>query len=283
MGQDGKAIDGAEMVASVKMHGGHHQQWRHDSDVLGCSMAFALFIPHGDTPKKPLYFLSGLTCTWENAATKSGAQMAAATHDMVLVFPDTSPRGGDVGDDASYAIGQGAGFYMTATQAPWASHYKMDSYICDELPKLVAQIVTLADGKAGITGHSMGGHGALTLALKRPDLFGSVSAFSPIVAPSKVPWGRDIFTAYLGDDEAPWQDYDACALLAKQGWDGDILIDVGDADPFLSEQLQPELFQEAADGAGVALTLRLQEGYDHSYYFVASFMAEHVSWHAKRA
>ena len=271
-----------EMIAQAKLHGGVHQLWRHHSQILGCVMEFALFVPAGTGPFTPLYFLSGLTCTWENAATKAGAQKAAAEEEMILVFPDTSPRGEDVADDPSYALGKGAGFYMTATQAPWAAHYKMDQYITEGLPAVVHQIAPVKDGPAGITGHSMGGHGALTLAMKHPDLFGSVSAFSPIVAPSQVPWGRDIFTAYIGADEQEWAAYDACALLDNHGWQGDILIDTGDADPFLAEQLQPHLFAEAARKAGVDLQMRMQPGYDHSYYFVASFISDHIKWHSAR-
>lgn len=271
-----------EQIAQAKAHGGQHQVWKHHSDVLGVDMEFALFIPPGDGPFKPLYFLSGLTCTWENAATKAAAQLSAAHEGVMLIFPDTSPRGEEVADDPSYAMGKGAGFYMTATQEPWASHYKMDRYITEELPALVAQIAPVASGKAGITGHSMGGHGALTLAIKNPDLYASVSAFAPIAAPSQVPWGRDIFTAYLGSDEHAWADYDACALLAKHGWAGDILVDTGQADPFLAEQLKPDLLAEAAEKAGVVLTMRLHDGYDHSYYFVSSFIADHIKWHKER-
>ena len=269
-----------EKIAQAALHGGRHEVWRHNSAILGCEMAFAVFIPPTKGPHKALYFLSGLTCTWENAATKAGAQKLAAELGLALIFPDTSPRGGDVADDESYAMGQGAGFYMTATKAPYDAHYRMDSYITTELPDLVRQIMPLADGLAGITGHSMGGHGALTLALKNPDKFASVSAFAPIVAPSKVPWGRDIFTNYLGQDEARWADYDACALIAEKGWDGDILIDVGQDDPFLTEQLTPQAFTDAA--GDVSVTLRLHEGYDHSYYFVSSFIDDHLRWHAER-
>ena len=271
-----------EQIASVKLHGGTHQVWRHKSALLDCDMEFALFVPQGDGPFRPLYFLSGLTCTWENAATKAGAQQAAAAANMVLVFPDTSPRGDAVANDENYALGQGASFYMTATQEPWASHYKMDRYITEELPALVASLLPLAEGKAGITGHSMGGHGALTLAMTYPHLFGSVSAFAPIVAPTQVPWGRDIFTAYLGPDETQWQTYDACHLVATRGWADDILIDVGSDDPFYAEQLRPELFADAAKAASVPVTLRYQEGYDHSYYFVTSFIDDHIAWHAAR-
>ena len=271
-----------EKIASTALHGGTHQVWRHDSAVLGCSMEFAVFVPIGKGPHRALYFLSGLTCTWENAATKAGAQKQAAALGLVLVFPDTSPRGDDVADDDSYALGKGAGFYMTATKQPWATHYKMDEYITKELPQLVAEIVPLQEGKAGITGHSMGGHGALTLGLKNPKLFGSISAFAPIVAPSKVPWGRDIFTAYLGEDEGLWAEYDACALLSSRGWGADMLVDVGTDDSFLEAQLIPHELSQAAQEAGVNLTLRMQDGYDHSYYFVSSFIDDHLKWHAER-
>ena len=271
-----------EKIADIAAHGGRHQVWRHDSQTLNCSMEFALFLPPGKGPFKPLYFLSGLTCTWENAATKAGAYALAAKLGVALIFPDTSPRGEDVANDDNYALGQGAGFYMTATKEPWSHHYRMDSYICDELLPLIEGMVSLNEGKVGITGHSMGGHGALTLAMKRPDLFGSVSAFAPIVEPSKVPWGRTIFTHYIGDDENEWLSYDACALVQSKGWNGDILIDIGSDDPFYEEQLTPERFEQAAAKAAVALTLRKQEGYDHSYYFVASFINDHLNWHAER-
>lgn len=271
-----------EKIAETAVCGGRHQVFRHHSEVLGCEMAFALFVPAGDKPKQAVMFLSGLTCTWENAATKAGAQAVAAALDMIVIFPDTSPRGKDVADDESYAIGQGAGFYMTATKAPYEAHYRMDRYVCDELPKRVADIAPLAPGKMGITGHSMGGHGALTLAMKNPDIFGSVSAFAPIAAPMKAPWGRDIFTAYLGDDEAQWAQYDACELMASHGWTGEMLVDVGAADPFLTEQLKPELLRQAAAAHGIDLTLCLREGYDHSYYFVTSFIGDHLRWHHAR-
>lgn len=271
-----------EKIATAKLFGGAHNVWRHHSDVLGVDMEFATFIPEGEGPFPVLYFLSGLTCTWENAATKAGAQQFAANQGMILVFPDTSPRGDDVADDASYALGKGAGFYMTATKSPWAKHYKMDRYIIDELMALMPKIAPVAHGKAGITGHSMGGHGALTLALKNPDLFQSVSAFAPIVAPTKVPWGRDIFQAYLGEDESQWASYDACELLASHGWEGDILVDFGDGDPFLEEQLKPDLLKKASQGAKVPIDVRLHAGYDHSYYFIASFIEEHMAWHKSR-
>lgn len=271
-----------EKITDIAAHGGRHQLWRHDSKALNCTMEFVLFLPPGDGPFKAVYFLSGLTCTWENAATKAGAYAMAAQLGIALIFPDTSPRGDDVANDDYYALGQGAGFYMTATKQPWADHYRMDSYICDELVPLIDTMAPLQSGKAGITGHSMGGHGALTLAMKRPDLFASVSAFAPIVAPTQVPWGRDIFTHYIGDDEDAWLAYDACALALSKGWDSDILIDIGSDDPFLTEQLTPERFEKAAKEAGISLTLRMQDGYDHSYYFVSSFIGDHLKWHAER-
>lgn len=271
-----------EKIASAKLFGGAHNVWRHSSEILGVDMEFATFIPEGEGPFPVLYFLSGLTCTWENAATKAGAQQFASKHGMILVFPDTSPRGDDVADDTSYALGKGAGFYMTATKEPWAKHYKMDSYIIEELMALVPKIAPVAKGKASITGHSMGGHGALTLAMKHPDLFQSVSAFAPIVAPTKVLWGRDIFQAYLGEDESQWALFDACELLASHGWNSDILVDFGDADPFLEEQLKPELLQSASQKADVPIEIRMQAGYDHSYYFIASFIEDHIAWHKSR-
>lgn len=271
-----------EKIASAALHGGRHEVWRHTSKVLGCEMSFAVFIPPTSGPHKAVTFLSGLTCTWENAATKAGAQKLASELGLMLIFPDTSPRGVQVPDDENYALGQGAGFYMTATNEPWATHYRMDAYITGELLERVAEIAPLAPGKQGITGHSMGGHGALTLALTYPDLYGSVSAFSPIVAPTQVPWGRDIFTAYLGQDESQWTAYDSCVLIAQKGWQGDILVDIGTDDPFLDEQLKPHLLEQAAKEAGVRLNLRHQQGYDHSYYFVASFIDDHLRWHAER-
>jgi len=226
--------------------------------------------------------LSGLTCNWENATTKAGAQRYAAQQGLILVMPDTSPRGEQVPNDEAYDFGQGAGFYLNATQAPWSQHFRMYDYIVDELPKLVEQNFPVSPNRRGLTGHSMGGHGALTLALKNPDRYTSVSAFSPIVAPSQVPWGQKAFQGYLGDDQNLWAQYDATVLIQTEGWKHDILIDQGTSDNFLEEQLQPQIFATACEIAGVSLNLRQQEGYDHSYYFIASFIGDHIAWHTER-
>jgi S-formylglutathione hydrolase len=231
-----------------------------------------------------LIWLSGLTCTEDNFTTKAGAYEAAARHGVIIVAPDTSPRGAEVADDAAYDLGQGAGFYLDATQDPWASHFRMESYVTDELVELIdAQFPTT--GARGISGHSMGGHGALTLALRYPDLFRSVSAFAPISSPTRCPWGEKAFTAYLGDDRREWGEHDAALLIAygkARGAYDDILIDQGDADPFLAEQLKPDLLVEAGAAAKQKITLRMQPGYDHSYFFMASFIADHIGFHAKR-
>ena len=266
--------------------GGHQRVYEHESTELGCAMEVAVYTPpQAETEAVPvLTYLSGLTCTWENVTTKAGFQADAAEHGVIVVCPDTSPRGDDVPDATDeYDFGKGAGFYVNATQEPWAKNYRMYAYIVDELPQLIAGAVDGADmGRQGIFGHSMGGHGALTIAFKNQDTYKSVSAFAPIVAPMEVPWGHKALGRYLGDDRAAWADYDACTLLRDRGWQGDILIDQGDADNFLAEQLRPALFQAACDDAGVDVQLRLQPGYDHSYYFIASFMRDHIAWHAAR-
>ena len=271
-----------EIIAETALHGGRHLVVRHDSDTCHCPMEFALFIPAGEGPFPCLIYLSGLTCTWENAATKAGAQAHAAKAGMVLVFPDTSPRGSDISDDEAFSLGQGAGFYMTATDAPWAPHYAMDAYVTDELPQCVARHVDVDWGRVGITGHSMGGHGALTLAMKNPGKYAALSAFAPISALSEIPWGKIALDAYRGSDDASHSLYDAAAVLRSHGWAGDILVDQGAADPFLEEHLRPDLLAAAAADAGVDLHLRMHEGYDHSYWFVSSFMADHIHWHASR-
>ncbi|MED5360636.1 MAG: S-formylglutathione hydrolase [Pseudomonadota bacterium] len=266
--------------------GGHQRVYEHESTELGCAVEVAVYTPpQAETEAVPvLTYLSGLTCTWENVTTKAGFQADAAEHGVIVVCPDTSPRGDEVPDATDeYDFGKGAGFYVNATQEPWAKNYRMYAYIVDELPRLIAGAVDGADmGRQGIFGHSMGGHGALTIAFKNQDTYKSVSAFAPIVAPMEVPWGHKALGRYLGDDRAAWSDYDACTLLRNRGWQGDILIDQGDADNFLAEQLRPALFQAACDEAGVDVQLRLQPGYDHSYYFIASFMRDHIAWHAAR-
>lgn len=274
-----------QTIAETQMMGGTHRVIRHDSTITQCSMDWAIFIPEGGRPDSVLIYLSGLTCTWENAATKAGAQAAAATHNMAIVFPDTSPRGDNVADSPDYWLGQGAGFYLTATVAPWAPHFAMDRYVTEELPALIAATLGIdsTDMPAmGLTGHSMGGHGALTLAMKHPHLFRSVSAFAPISAATESGWGQNVLPAYLGDDNAAHLEHDAAALMATRGWDGDILVDQGLADSFLDEHLKPHLLAKAAEDTGIPLTLRQHPGYDHSYYFVASFMADHVAFHANR-
>jgi S-formylglutathione hydrolase len=232
-----------------------------------------------------LVWLSGLTCTEDNFTTKAGAYPAAAAHGVMIVAPDTSPRGQEVADDPAYDLGQGAGFYLDATQEPWAKHFAMESFIVDDLIPMVRSAFPADPVRLGISGHSMGGHGALTLALRHTDLFSSVSAFAPIASPMNCPWGEKAFTAYLGNDRAAWRRHDACELLREglaHGYFDDILVDQGLADPFLAEQLKPELLEQACQDAGQKLTLRMHHGYDHSYFFMASFIDQHVAWHARR-
>ncbi|WP_424993569.1 S-formylglutathione hydrolase [Oceaniradius stylonematis] len=266
-----------------KSFGGWLTVHDHDSAVTNCTMRFAVYTPPqaADGPVPVLWYLSGLTCTWQNVNEKSGIHRHAAEHGMMVVFPDTSPRGEGVADDDAYDLGQGAGFYLTATEDPWARHFRMDRYIVEELPALVADRFPAADmNRQGIFGHSMGGHGALTLHLKHPERYRSVSAFAPIVAPSKVPWGQKAFAAYLGADRSAWQAYDATELVARQRSKAHILIDQGAADQFLAEQLRRELFAEACRHAGQQLTFNMRDGYDHSYYFVGTFLGEHFAHHA---
>ncbi len=275
-----------ERVSSSKSFGGAQSIWKHASTMLSCDMRFAVFTPpaevHGPGPYPALLWLSGLTCTEDNFTVKAGAQAAAAELGLMIIAPDTSPRGDHVPDldPKTYDFGKGAGFYLDATEAPWAANYRMYSYIAEELPAVIAAQFPADRARFGIFGHSMGGHGALTLHLKHPDWFRTCSALSPIVAPASVPWGRKAFTHYLGTDESRWADYDATQLIARKGPSAaHILIDQGTADPFLEEQLRPQLFVEAARRAGQTLTLRMQEGYDHSYFFIATFIADHLAWH----
>jgi S-formylglutathione hydrolase len=262
--------------------GGWQDVYRHRSSVLDCAMQFAVYLPPAAASKAVpvLYWLSGLTCTEQNFITKAGAQRYAAEHGVALVVPDTSPRGEDVADADSYDLGKGAGFYLNATVAPWSRHYRMYDYIVEELPALIEAQFPVTDARA-ISGHSMGGHGALVIAFKNPGRYRSVSAFSPIVAPSQVPWGEKAFSAYLGNDREAWKAYDATELVKLANEKLPLLIDQGDADEFLQTQLRPEVFKQAADAVAYPLTLRMQPGYDHSYYFVASFIGEHVAHHAK--
>ena len=271
-----------ERIEQHACFGGRQEVWKHASSTLGCDMTFGIYLPEAALrgEKLPvLYWLSGLTCNEQNFITKAGAQAHAAQHNVIVVAPDTSPRGEGVPNDEAYDLGQGAGFYVNATQAPWSEHFRMHDYIVQELPALIEAQFPATAARA-ISGHSMGGHGALTIALRNPGRYRSVSAFSPIVAPSQVPWGQKAFLAYLGEDRDAWSAYDAVALIAKASERLPLLIDQGDADQFLAEQLQPELLEAAAKAAGYPLTLRLQPGYDHSYYFIASFMASHIAHHA---
>ncbi|GGD35487.1 S-formylglutathione hydrolase [Franconibacter daqui] len=272
-----------ELLDEHRCFSGQQQRWRHHSQALNCAMTFSIFLPpETDAPPPVLYWLSGLTCTDENFTTKAGAQRVAAELGIALVMPDTSPRGDEVADAEGYDLGKGAGFYLNATVAPWASHYRMYDYLRDELPKVIAENFKVAD-RCAISGHSMGGHGALIMALKNPGRFRSVSAFAPIVNPSAVPWGKKAFTTYLGEDESQWHQWDSCALLEKADPAHAIptLVDQGDSDPFFGEQLQPERLDDAARKAGWPLTLRMQPGYDHSYYFIATFIEEHLRFHAQ--
>ena len=270
-----------ERIEHRASFGGWQDVYRHRSAVLGCDMSFAIYLPPQaqDGPVPVLYWLSGLTCTEQNFITKAGAQRYAARHGIAIVCPDTSPRGDGVADADGYDLGKGAGFYVNATQAPWAAHYRMYDYVADELPALVEAQFPVTDVRA-ISGHSMGGHGALVLALRNPGRYRSVSAFAPIVAPTQVPWGQHAFAAYLGNDHAAWARYDACALLQDAQEKLPILVDQGQADEFLETQLKPQLLREACAAAGHPLTLRLQPGYDHSYYFIASFIGDHIAHHA---
>ena len=273
-----------EMLEEHRCYGGWQQRWQHHSATLNCPMTFSLFLPPEGKKSPPpvLYWLSGLTCNDENFTTKAGAQRVAAELGIVLVMPDTSPRGEGVANDAGYDLGQGAGFYLNATQAPWSAHFRMYDYLRDELPALVEAQFNVSSRRA-ISGHSMGGHGALMLALKNPGRYCSTSAFAPIVNPSRVPWGQKAFSAYLGDDKAHWAEWDSTELLlASQPADGiPMLIDQGDSDQFLADQLQPAVFAEAARQKDWPLTLRIQPGYDHSYYFIASFIEDHLRFHAE--
>lgn len=260
---------------------GWQEVYKHQATTLKCAMNFSVYIPpHAAGEKLPvLYWLSGLTCNEQNFITKAGAQKYAAQHKIILVAPDSSPRGEGVVDDAAYDLGQGAGFYLNATEAPWAEHYQMYDYIVDELPALIDANFP-SNGQQSIMGHSMGGHGALLIGLRNPERYQSISAFAPIVAPTQVPWGKKAFTAYLGTDETLWKAYDAVELVQASQVQLPILIDQGGADNFLAEQLKPELFVQACNNRDYPLTLNIQEGYDHSYYFIASFIEQHIHFHA---
>jgi len=274
-----------EIVSENKAHGGRQIVARHRSSSTSTEMSFSIFLPPQaeDGARLPVvWFLSGLTCSPMNVTEKGEYRAACAELGLIFVAPDTSPRGDDVPDVEEYDFGKGAGFYVDATEEPWAKHFRIWSYVTEELPELVAEEFPVDMTRQGITGHSMGGHGALTVALRNPDRFRSVSAFSPIVAPSQVPWGQKALTGYLGEDMAAWRQYDACALIKQGARVPELLIDQGTGDNFINEQLKTHLLDEACRKADIAATIRMQEGYDHSYFFVSSFIDDHIAWHAER-
>ena len=275
-----------QLLRSHRCFGGSQQVWRHDYAATGTPMEFAIFLPFGEedaTPRPVLFWLSGLTCTSANFTEKAGAQCHAAAHGLILVCPDTSPRGTELpGEHDAYDFGSGAGFYIDATAAPWSRHYRMFSYVTEELPELIGRHFPADIAARGIFGHSMGGHGALTIALQQPERWRSVSALAPIVAPTQVPWGQKALPGYLGDDPAAWREHDATELVVRQPRRDVIRIDQGSADSFLAKQLRPELFLAAAETAGQAVEYHAHDGYDHGYYFIQSFIAEHLAFHAQR-
>jgi S-formylglutathione hydrolase len=275
-----------EIVSQARCFGGTQLVYRHASREIGTPMRLAVFVPPqaNDGTVPVVWFLSGLTCTEENFTVKAGAQRAASELGLILIAPDTSPRGEGVPDDAegSYDFGLGAGFYVDPTQEPWARNYRMRSYLERELPALVAENLPADMSRQGITGHSMGGHGALTIALRNPERFRAVSAFAPIASPMNCPWGEKALSNYIGPDRAAWRDYDACALIESGARLPGLLVDQGAADSFLESQLKPQLLEAACAKAGQPLTLRMQEGYDHSYFFIATFIDDHLRWHAER-
>jgi S-formylglutathione hydrolase len=274
-----------ETLSTNRSHGGVQGVYRHESAATGTPMTFSVYLPPqaeaiGRLPV--VWYLSGLTCSHANVTEKGEYRRTCAEHGLIFVAPDTSPRGEAVPDDPAYDLGQGAGFYVDATEAPWATSYRMYSYIAEELPALLAEHFPVDLDRQGIMGHSMGGHGALTIGLRHPKRFRAVSAFAPIVAPGQVPWGKKALGLYLGEDRAAWRRHDAVALIEDGAHLRELLVDQGDADSFLAEQLRPDLLEAACAAAGIDLTLRLQPGYDHSYYFISTFMADHLSWHAAR-
>ena len=276
-----------ETVSEVVSHGGVQGVYRHSSAATHTDMVFSLFMPPQPEQGEPiplLWYLSGLTCTHANVTEKGEFRAACAEAGVAFIAPDTSPRGPDVPDDPEglWDFGQGAGFYLDATEAPWDRHFNMARYLIDELPALVAEHFPVDGKRQSIMGHSMGGHGALTLALKHPGRFRSVSAFAPIVAPGQVPWGRKALRHYLGENDSAWRAHDAVALIDDGARLDELLVDIGEADPFLEMELRPELLEAACAEAGIPLQLRRQPGYDHSYYFISSFMADHLRWHAER-
>lgn len=274
-----------ETVSTAKSFGGLQGVYRHQSRETGTPMTFSVYVPAQARSGRSLpvvWYLSGLTCTHANVTDKGQFQRACAELGLIFVAPDTSPRGEGVPDDPAYDFGQGAGFYLDATQPPWAANFRMESYIADELPRLIAAEFPADMARQAITGHSMGGHGALTLALRHPGQWKSVSAFAPIASPARCPWGRKALDGYLGPDLAAWRGHDATALIEDGARVAEILVDQGDADSFLETELKPQLLVEACEAAGIPLTLRMQPGYDHSYAFISTFMAEHLTWHAER-
>jgi S-formylglutathione hydrolase len=273
-----------QRVSQSLCFGGSQGVYTHHSSATGTPMTFQVYVPeHADGEKLPvLWWLSGLTCTYANAMEKCEYKRACAEHRIILVGPDTSPRGDDVPDDPAYDFGKGAGFYVDATQNPWKQHFQMRSYIEGELPPVIAANFPVAMDRQGISGHSMGGHGALTVSLRNPGRFRSTSAFAPIVSPTNSPWGEKALGGYLGPDRAAWRRYDACALIEDGARLSELLVDQGAADNFLDDQLKTHLLDEACARAQMPATIRMQQGYDHSYYFVSTFMAEHVAWHAER-
>jgi S-formylglutathione hydrolase len=274
-----------EIVSENRSHGGRQLVMKHSSRATSTDMTFSIFLPPQAEEGERLpvvWYLSGLTCTHANVTEKGEYRAACAEHGLIFVAPDTSPRGDDVPDTDGYDFGKGAGFYVDATQEPWSRNYRMWSYVTEELPALVVGEFPADGYRQGIMGHSMGGHGALTVALRNPDLFRSVSAFAPIVAPSQVPWGEKALGGYLGEDRAAWRKHDAVALIEDGARLSEIFVDVGDSDTFIEKELRPELLERACVEAGIPLTLRIQPGYDHSYYFISTFMADHLRWHAER-
>ena len=278
-------MSSVEILSETRTFGGTLRICRHASAATGTPMRFSLFLPDGKGPFPMLVWLSGLTCTEDNFTTKAGAYGAAADLGMAILAPDTSPRGEGVADDPAYDFGQGAGFYVDATEKPWSAHFCMETYIVRDLLETVSAAFPVHSGRRGISGHSMGGHGALTLALRHPNLFKTVSAFAPISSPTRCAWGQKAFAGYLGADERKWREHDASLLIeagVARGKFDDILTEQGLADSFLEEQLKPELLEAAAEKTGQKLTVRRQPGYDHSYYFISTFMEDHLRWHAER-
>ncbi len=271
-------------MSENKAHGGVQGVYRHASAATGTPMTFSVFVPeHAAGAKLPvLWYLSGLTCNHANVTEKGEYRAACARHGLIFIAPDTSPRGDDVADDADWDMGKAAGFYVNATQQPWTPHYRMRDYVENELPGLIADEFPADMARQGITGHSMGGHGALTISLRNPGRFRSTSAFAPIVSPLNCPWGDKALGGYLGPVRDAWREYDACALIEDGARLPDLLVDQGSSDGFLEDQLKTHLLTEACEQAGQPATIRMQPGYDHSYYFISTFMAEHVDWHAER-